>query len=366
YIPDKAPTPNYYARISNGNGFGPPVDTLVTRATSGHPPFAVDLNHDGRDDAILYVDQYPPAPNAEPVRKPDTPCIARTIGLGGNANFPAFILGPCFPDHRLLGGDLNGDGLSDFLSYVPGGTGWQYWLNQPTGGLAGAISFTGPSDTVLQLLAPNKFELDVVDVDGDGASELIGFSGNLQDTRRSHYELGRAPRDPPERVYEGTLPTGVNIVFGDFNEDGLLDGGALSDFGIAAAYFNTGNGFPDFVSSGIGENVMGPAQAPFYVFDYDADGRADLLFRASTITPDQVAVSDHLVVMQSGGDVFRRAVGLPSQIKDADIGLVQPLDVNGDGLDDLIAWDNGSLLLYKHKGKKPDLLTKITDGLGAV
>src|SRR5207253_1131222 len=85
---------------------------------------------------------------------------------------------------------------------------------------------------------------------------------------------------------------------------------------------------------------------------------------------------DHVIVMRSVGSTFTPARNLrsriPSPIKftDAntlrDSGLVQPLDMNGDGLDDLVLYDNGSLFLYTHKGKKPDMLTTITDGFGVV
>ncbi len=73
-----------------------------------------------------------------------------------------------------------------------------------------------------------------------------------------------------------------------------------------------------------------------------------------------------MLVMRSNSANFKSSINWPSEIAQTDTGLVQPLDVNGDGLDDLVLYDNGSLLLYKHQGTKPDLLTNITDGFGAV
>ncbi len=119
YIPDKSPTKDYYVRLSNGNGFGPPTDTFVSYAESGHPPFVINYNNDNHDDLLLYVDDYPPAPNKPPVHAVDTACVARAGNLGGNPNAPSFVLGPCFPGRHILGSDLNGDGLTDIVTYTP-------------------------------------------------------------------------------------------------------------------------------------------------------------------------------------------------------------------------------------------------------
>ena len=286
YIPQNSPTGDYYIRLSDGTKFGPPVDTGISYAKSGHPPLSINYNNSGRDDLLVYVDRYPPKPNAPFVDRPDTPCVARTIGLAGNVNHPAFILGPCFPGRRALGGDLNGDGLSDVLTYVPGNqASWRYQLNRPPGGqLSAPATFTGPSETVPTLATPNKWELNVADVDGDGASELIGYRPNSSDTRRADFELGRAPRNPADRFIQGTLYTGVNYFFGDFNGDGLLDALAWNNDGKhVSTFLNTGNGYSNNIDSAVGSETIPPnnkIDSGIRVFDYDGDGRADLLLRA--------------------------------------------------------------------------------------
>src|SRR5262249_10185530 len=156
-------------------------------------------------------------------------------------------------------------------------------------------------------------------------------------------------------------------------------------FGPIQIMLNTGLGFAEhnglkqsdglyqyFVSNTSGETVIGPNTYFDYglrIFDYDGDGRKDLLLRAGSIVYGDNAgwsIGDHVIVMRSQGGSFATATTWPSHVPQVqlntptytDTGLVQIVDVNGDGLDDVIVPDNGSLFLYTHQGKKPDMLTK--------
>src|SRR5262249_21154309 len=113
------------------------------------------------------------------------------------------------------------------------------------------------------------------------------------------------------------------------------------------------------------------------VFDYDGDGRSDVLLRAGHVNlPATFQFDAHLMVMRSNGETFTlqpqqfqsrvtTPVNAAGPQPSRDSGLVQVVDINGDGLDDLLIFDAGTFNLYTHAGVKPDLLADVTNGSGA-
>lgn len=384
----------YFVRFSNGTTFGDPVDTGLKHPENGHPPFAININNDGRDDMLVYSD-----PSTGGSGGPTSAVVCAAVNTG-NDTAPMFTLSTCLADRQGLAGDLNGDGLTDILGYLPGDKDkWTYLMNWYYDGFDQIVKETdGPFDTVPSLIGPNKWELDVVDVDGAGADSLIGWKDPADD-RRSIFTYGRSPGI--DGSYLSTLYTGTTLYWTDVNGDGLLDAVAWGAAGKPEVYtfLNTGNGFaehngiigsdgnPEYFVSDLGEPTLGPITSSFTdpgirVFDFDGDGRGDIILRAGSYDKDNngnltgITFGDHVLIMRSVGSTFVPVRGLASRIpspirfSDAntlrDSGLIQPVDVNGDGLDDLVLYDNGSLFLYTHKGEKPDMLTGIRDGFGAI
>jgi RHS repeat-associated protein len=408
---------DYFVRFSTGTGYGPPVDTHIAHDDTSTPPIAINMDGDTREDLLI----------SQQVNGSSSACAFKNRTTSTSA--ASFLISFCYGSDITVG-DLNGDGLTDYMPYIPGAPDdskppqWQYVLSQIGGTFANVSIPGGPDPSTDPLRAmPNTPPIDVVDIDGAGAASILGaifgtlggFNGN---TRRSAWGVLEASTGPIYSIPSGpgTLYWGSAGLYAwmDVNGDGLLDAVTTGDYGIYAVpklypsgafdslqiMLNTGRGFAEhkglpkdnnglysyFVSK-VGEEVIGPNTDVDYglrVFDYDGDGRADLLLRAGEsihgfvngipqIT--QFNFGNHVVVARSLGDTFQPATTFPSTVNPStyilgaggpsDTGLVQPVDVNGDGLDDFVLYDSGSLYLYTHPGNKPDTLTSITDGYGA-
>jgi YD repeat-containing protein len=376
----------YFVRFSNGTGFGDKIDTHWKYDGAGRAPVVVNANTDGRDDMLVYVDSADP--DADP-----TPCMI--VSNSADHSAPGFAI-KTYGSKIGLVGDLNGDGITDLISYAPGDQDSWSDVMSASGSdfVPGMPGLKGPVDTAPNLSIPNLTQLDVVDVDGAGQASILGWDGNDASTRRSVYKRS----EPNIGVAPGTLPIGpYTTLWGDVNGDGLSDAVYWGGYQTTLwTFLNTGNGFvehdgtfdatgsPNYFSSVASEPTIGPntfIDAGTRVFDYDGDGRSDILIRAGSFIADDsgsgILFGDHFLVLRSTGTTFSQAkvtwpshIPTPIRIDDAfslrDGGLVQVLDINGDGLDDLVIYDSGSLFLYKHAGKKPDQLVGVTDGFGAV
>jgi len=188
--------------------------------------------------------------------------------------------------------DVNGDGLSDILSY--GGSGnWHQFISNGSSFthftyndgcttcngqlLIGDFNADGKSDVIN---APFLTSLNgstiansfVADMNGDGISDIVSFAGNSQ--------------------WKVSLSTGFNNIFttttwlahnngignnvvGDFNKDGMEDiathlAGGTPNWRV---YLSTGKGF---VNAGIWPGHSGEI-GNNYVADFDGDGASDLV-----------------------------------------------------------------------------------------
>ena len=133
----------------------------------------------------------------------------------------------------------------------------------------------------------------------------------------------------------------------DLNGDGLTDVVALNTWGQVQAYINRGGFF----------EAQGPSAPPgpnwdkAVVFDYNLDGRDDVLFPGSngyfqffTYRDNEPAVGQTWISSSSAG--------------------YQVADWNGDGLADLLVRVGSSWRLWPHQGEREGLLTRVRNGLG--
>src|SRR5262249_12683726 len=131
---------------------------------------------------------------------------------------------------------------------------------------------------------------------------------------------------------------------------------------------------PPFVIRNSGNGFFAPVPQPFIyqyygdpvkrAIDIDLDGCSEIIVRyRSDFAPDPLLV----VKWTSLG--FGNPVKLPFGsicYKPEEAEIFEVLDLTGNGLDDMIMYNNGTLRLYCRKGECPDLLCRSTDGYGAV
>ena len=186
-------------------------------------------------------------------------------------------------------------------------------------------------------------------------------------------------------------------VFPDVNGDGLPDAVSYPDAGgDPFVRLNVGGDFSQayatFLPGGteIGQSVTFvkserftvPVPSAVRVLDFNQDGRQDLLLVDAGVVDSRLGrcrrpTRTHLVALISRGTGFFEARTLSVPVGDFASGaregfecmgrgykLSQLLDVNGDGLTDLVQVEGGQLRLYVRRGKA-GLLTKVTDGYGA-
>lgn len=379
YLPFPAVEPGrsrfYGVRLSNGTGFDALQNTGIMAPVSGKRPGVINLNGDTRADLLVFQD------GALGEGSEDVPCLLNTALPDNNPGRVSFTLSKTGDKKIGIAADVNGDELTDFIqANEQDPSSWEYVLNENGSLSAPEKSFTGPLNEVRTLYQEGRPELGLPDLDGDGSTELVGIS-STSSNHPSAFELGRSPRVPEEQNYITSLNAGTFGIFMDVNADGLpeLVSTSAGNFQPIIQY-NVGKWHANSTWTNIGMQLM-PGFLPFdvgmRVMDYNSDGKEDLLARPINSLPlgtniNALPVSslfpmDHDIVLQSSSAGF---IPLDPGIGDLsgshdDLGLVQPLDIDGDGLDDLLVFSGGTFKIFHRRGKLPDQLISVTDGFGA-
>ncbi|QSQ12250.1 RHS repeat-associated core domain-containing protein [Myxococcus landrumensis] len=321
--------------------------------------------------------------------------------------------------------DLNADGLPDLIrswrdanatSGTP--TRWARRLNPL--GTTGTLNF--PAYTPLDILSGLEHAGLVVDVDGDGASEVLVRKpqSNTSDDYANYYTAVGVNSDGSVREMATTLSAlpwdfewgppyhYLHLWMVDVTGDGLPDAltlhrelkphdGMPRQLKLAV---NTGNGFlPPQMLALPGEGMPGPSQfregARFIdnglrVLDFNMDGRQDLLL-TDLYRDGTNVLRKQLTVLRSTGTGFATqslsalpmgmwsgnglTVPGPSGVPLEGSGWGQKLtrvgDINGDGVQDIVqvvedfqSSPRRQLTVHLRQGGKPDLLQEVIDGSG--
>ena len=281
-----------------------------------------------------------------------------TLALPGKApvysaaNLPRFPLSDA--NTQIL--DLNADGLPDIIHIEPGET--RYWLNL---GLSnGKIQFsaerslTNLSGTIQ--LAHSAIQL--ADMDGNGASDLIYYkgpgSGNFSTFANPSQVTGYSDdhayaRFGPEQPWIGSAPFTLgasNIQFLDLNFDKLTDVIVSTTFGFNYYVNDQGKKWTDQGSTDFGGAAMGniPSGTGFdqpgvHLADMNGDRMQDLV----KLVVDKSLVTVYYWHFRGNRqwDLGRVMLGNTYAFSDnlADLHI---MDVNGDGLADLVALGSGT------------------------
>lgn len=370
---------NWLVRRSNaaGSGFSAPVAAGIPRV---HPDYQadvrpIDVDRDGRLDVMAAV--TPPNCLCDPeyylFRSNGTSFVRYTPAVDDHET--SFLSGD--PPYFL---DLDGNGLPDYATprsrtFSTGQ--WQYRLNT---GAAGADRFRPMVSTTYDRGVP--FRVRTLDSDGDGRAELLSLKGSSPaDYRYESFGLNTAGQVVIKQPINIARPTPtsadtMDLHFADVNGDGLTD--AVYPLSGLTTQLNSGNGFgPLRPGPAQYSNPAGPWQGPpdrgVRIVDFNGDGRDDVLvFHDGTPTgPGDYQRGLQLYVWQDGGFVrvpVNRALDrVPEPGSFESWHAAQPLDIDGDGMLDLVHVEDGApdhLRVLKRRGGPPDQLLGV--GVGAV
>ncbi|WP_426750757.1 FG-GAP-like repeat-containing protein [Myxococcus sp. Y35] len=362
----------WWVRLSTGNGFGPrepanlPNNSYEGRLDAGRP---IDFNLDGRVDFVNMA--YRESDSWRHYR------LYRSTGTGfawdgtDHESSRMWLYSGAPQSPTFYAADLNGDGLPDAVRSITASSSggyhvWGYRLNSE-----GTLS----AYSELPIQASSEGLAQFADVDGSGRTALL-TSDHLTSNAYYYTAVMLGADNAVVRKPTALMTTQWDALrhwFADINGDGLADAISVPFYGgDPRISLNTGNGFlphrtqtlsPEFqfgdMDAGLGGNESGVR-----VDDFNGDGRADVAIASSHISP---ASRQHWVVLESNGREFRpRALPIPLGMKAREgWKMHQLLDVNGDGLRDIVQPENGTLRLYIRKGLKPDMLVRVRDGLGA-
>lgn len=327
-------------------GFLPEVNTNIT-TTGSYPDKAlvIDYNSDGMADLLVpgsdgYWDLLL-AGNQGPG------LVANLIPNHGYSNKPLVV-------------DIDGDGRQDLvvLHNAGSGTTRHVYLNTASG-------FAAMVDTGKPKYNNNDL---IIDYNNDGRLDVLnsfyrGFVNGVEtcewwlfhfDGQAFQYRL-----IPDATIDERGVTAGCralnsssnNARVGDINADGLQD--LVYQWGNSEYWRllpNTGQGLQGpLLESGLGGNGRWYAQA----LDYNQDGRVDYLVPGSADNRWHVYLSGYHAVQD-----------IDSGLDSSGYQDTRVMDVNGDGMQDIVAPYNGVWNVHLRNGPVPDRLLQITSGMG--
>jgi hypothetical protein len=278
--------------------------------------------------------------------------------------------------------DFNGDGYPDLLNdqeYSGASAGGvNVYLNNKTNGWVSSPAYAPPS-SVKYVTSPSLAGFVATDVNGDGLADIVGTfnnTGNVSDSFNQVF-INNGPRGwstgtwtLPSSVHlyiSGSNPTPLSIV-ADINGDGLPD--ILTQYGSPGqmyVYINNGvNGWtqdPNWTVPGIANNDLGSS-----IIDVNGDGLPDLVQRNTGYAN---GYASGVYLQKSDGAGWSSSpdsrFNIPYDIGFNGSGMTVFSDITGDGLPDILNINTtGTALLgnFSYVVPKPDLLTQVTYPLG--
>jgi len=208
----------------------------------------------------------------------------------------------------------------------------------------------------------------MVDVDGDGRADVVGFASDgvyvslstgTQFAARQKWVSGYGTS------YGWTDQNTVPRMMVDVNGDGKADVVGFASDGVYVS-LSTGTGFtaPQKWVSGYGTNSgwTGQNTLPRMMVDVNGDGKDDVVGFAS----DGVYVSLSTGTQFTAQQKWVSGYGTNAGWTDQNSLPRMMVDVNGDGKDDVVGFASDGVYTSVSSGLLPDLLLDVSTGLGAV
>jgi len=184
-----------------------------------------------------------------------------------------------FPNGKFLTGDFNGDGYVDLLVYDvtwSGGKSWDVYLYNPLNN-----TYEKKSGGIYTSLSNDNL-FYAQDINGDGKDEIIYAVKKYSNTQGDYYhEVNFCKMTGSALWPTQSIPDFYNIIFGDFNGDGITDyfivTGKITHTlleGYKIKYSIIGYGNISYE-----QKILGNEFEPLYinVIDYNGNGKQDLI-----------------------------------------------------------------------------------------
>ncbi|WP_166652706.1 PKD domain-containing protein [Pelagimonas phthalicica] len=311
------------------------VETVGTMNTVIH-----DLNLDGLQDIafaeggtgeIKFMLNLGEGQFSDPVAIP----VADTVEIPQTGTFTPKLL-------EVVAGQISEDGFADFA----------YGIQSPgTLAVLGGDGNGGFSELSSEVRSMR--DLGIADMNDDGYPDIVVSSrtslsaaltvsygaADGEDRRGVRYGLGSArPGDSRDN-------TGLQVLLGDVDNDGLIDAGYRSEQGfrilfssVSATNSTLRQGFPGPIYGDSGTNLLGNYAE---LMDANKDGLLDVVWSGT----------DRLdVFLNEGGRDFGAPISLARPASASAAGYVTVFDVDGDENDDIILSTTGSVAVYYGNG----------------
>jgi hypothetical protein len=316
-----------------------------------------DFNGDAKADVILAYFLYPLEDRGVPIR------FLSGNGLGDFTDSTA-TLGGSIPTsvhaREIVIGDFNRDGRADVFIADHG------YDTNPFPGAQNSLLFstgaTGLTNKTAQLpqVSDYSHSAKAADIDGDGDLDIfVGNGGGGQAWVRPFFlkndgsgGFSRTTEGLPASVAQGFL-NHWSEAFLDVDRDGDLDLflGSSTNAG-SALLLNNGGGIFTVSDRTLPRGQSTADAVDISVMDINRDGWSDLIISYSVpagsdiLRQLQVLMND-----RSGGFVDATTETLPSALLSGPwITRIQPADVNGDGLQDLVLFNGSATPVYLNDG----------------
>ena len=359
---------------SSAGGLTGPVATPVAQCTPPVPAaaqlFPVDVDGNGCTDLVCAT--------ADTSGNLALTVFVATLTQGSWNLQLAGSVGGALPNSQLPSGaalypaDVNGDGATDFVAVTENADETAQFTVLLSNGEFAAQSGAYEAQT------PTSFsslhfggQCIALDVDGDGLTDIVyaypdpdGLNHLQIAVLRSN---GTSLQNDPKLTLNTGLPYSGALMPLDVNGDGLVDLVYATSDGIntvLTVLINTGAGFAMQRSEAFPLPFAGtlPLLAPG---DVNGDGLTDLI-----VAVPNADLSMQLQILLSTGSGFVLSAYQPPSVPNAGGGQVLPIDLAGVGMTGVViltqsGGDTLNLLSIAPAGAFPDLMTSVTNGLGA-
>ena len=224
---------------------------------------------------------------------------------------------------KLKAGDVNGDGIDDFVTARSDNTGdlWVAFMNR-----SGNIASTRMVD---DYFSPNAEKLAIGDVNGDGVDDLVTAVGGTSGDVWVAYMNRAGGVASKKRIHDWFSPHADKFDVGDMNGDGVEDiitASANNEGDVWVGFMNR-NG--DVTTTRKVHDYFAPNAEKLAIGDMNGDGVDDLVSAVGDASGDV-----WVAFMDRNGNVTRGA-----KVHDFFAPLSEKFrvgDMNGDGVDDLV------------------------------